>query len=67
MERSETFRRKVGAVCADGCVLATARTLSAGVIFCGKEVGTPYNLLGDVRWGIILVLIETNINTGLKK
>ncbi|MFM9839408.1 MAG: hypothetical protein ACKVOQ_14155 [Cyclobacteriaceae bacterium] len=42
MERSETFRRTVGAACADGSVPATALTVSAGVIFCGKEVGTPY-------------------------
>ncbi|NOS56062.1 MAG: hypothetical protein HOP37_07380 [Cyclobacteriaceae bacterium] len=36
MQRSETFRRTVGAVFADGSAIATARTVSAGVIFCGK-------------------------------
>lgn len=52
MERSGTVRRTFGAVCAAGCAIATARTVSAGVIFCGKEVGTPYNLRGDVRLGL---------------
>jgi len=34
---SDTFRRAVGAACADECAEAAARTVSAGVIFCGKE------------------------------
>ena len=46
----ETFRRTVGAACANECVIAAARTVSAGVIFCGKERGTPYNLRVDVRF-----------------
>jgi hypothetical protein len=44
MERSETVRRTVGAAYAVGCVEAAARTVSAGVTFCGKALGTPYNL-----------------------
>ncbi len=34
--------RTVGAVCTDEGAIATALTVSAGVIFCGKEEGTPY-------------------------
>ena len=51
MERSKTFRRTVGGVCADGCAIATARTVSAGVIFCGKEEGTPYKPAGGCAEG----------------
>lgn len=36
MERSETFRRTVGAAFGIECVMAAARTVSAGVTFCGK-------------------------------
>jgi hypothetical protein len=35
MERSETVRRTVGAAYACGCGFAAARTVSAGVSFCG--------------------------------
>ena len=40
--------RTVGAACADDCELAAAWTVSAGVIFCGKEEGTPYYLFKNL-------------------
>ena len=36
MERSETFRRTVGAAWGFECAMAAARIVSAGVTFCGK-------------------------------
>jgi hypothetical protein len=56
MERSETFRRTVGAACADASVFGAARTVSAGVNFCGKERGTPYYPAGGCAVGSVLPL-----------